>query len=227
MSYCRGESSSGNIMSQHSIYMAHAKRISRSVRCIAAFSVTENTTQGWTERGRRERLKRWVWRTSETKLSWLLVSWMCLVLQITPGLEFIPATLMCSDLRDYESFPKGFSLNFLQLIIYLKTCVYLFGRAEVFLKKVFATKQSDLNLMWFNFRHKYCCKILAEDFPPSCVFFFPPSAVVEWDSDALFKGRKGSGKDNSFIPVFITKHKFYIKSLSKGSLTLFPFPMLN
>lgn len=76
------------------------------------------------------------------------------------------------------------------------------------------------------FRHRYCCKILPEDFPPSCV---PPplSAVVEWDSDALFKGRKGSGKDNSFIPVFITKHKFYIKSISKGSLTLFPFPMLN
>lgn len=56
------------------------------------------------------------------------------------------------------------------------------------------------------------------------------SAVLEPDSKALFKVRKGgggSGKDNSFIPVFITKHKFYINSLSKGSLTLFPFPTLN
>lgn len=53
------------------------------------------------------------------------------------------------------------------------------------------------------------------------------SAVQEWDSEALFKVKRGSGKDNSFIPVFITKHKFYINSLSKGSLTLFPFPMLN
>lgn len=54
-----------------------------------------------------------------------------------------------------------------------------------------------------------------------------PSAVAEWDSDAPLKVKKGSSKDSSFIPVFITKHKFYTNSLSKDSLNLFPFPMLN
>lgn len=69
---------------------------------------------------------------------------------------------------------------------------------------------------------KFCQRIFF--FFLTCIF---ASAVPKWDSEALFKVKKGSGKDNSFIPVFITKHKFYINSLSKGSLTLFPFPMLN
>lgn len=204
MSFCQGESSSGNIMSQHSIYMAHAKRISRSVRCIAAFSVTENTTQGWTERGRQERLKRWVWRTSETKLSWLLVSWMRLVLQITPGLEFIPATLMCSDLRDYESFPKGFSLNFLQLIIYLKTRVYLFGQANIL--KSLCYKQSDI--LDTDIAVKFCQRIfpLVVSPPPLC-----SGRVRQWCS---IQRQKGFWQGQQFYPCLHNKtqilHKIHL-----------------
>lgn len=90
-----------------------------------------------------------------------------------------------------------------------------------YLKKSLLQTIRYFSLLDTNIAVKFCQRIFPLVVSP------PLSAVVEWDSDALFKGRKGSGKDNSFIPVFITKHKFYIKSISKGSLTLFPFPMLN
>lgn len=41
---------------------------------------------------------------------------------------------------------------------------------------------------------------------------------------APFKVDASPDKDNSFTPIFITKHKFYTASLSKGSLTHFPVP---
>lgn len=130
---------------------------------------------------------------------------------------------MCTDLRDYKSFPKGLSIKFnTYLFIYLHvvTWLFIFSHINESGKSLEKKLSQFSSVLAANIVVKKICQRI---FTHLCFF----SAVLERDSEALFKVRKGSGKDNSFIPVFITKHKFYINSLSKGSLTLFPFPMLN
>lgn len=81
-------------------------------------------------------------------------------------------------------------------------------------------KRKHQNVKWFTSVIAASIAILC--FFPSNFNFF--SAVLE---SGAIQSLKGADMHNSFVPIFITKYKFYTNSLSKGTLTHFPFPVHN
>lgn len=153
------------------------------------------------------------------KLSWLVVGWVCLVLCYMLGSS--SPQLWCALIQRITCY-------FLEDLVLTSTRIYSFVSLLDYLSShssmAVVNPNSSRFQVWIWFGSVLAAHIVGK-LCHSWIFFF--SAVLEWDIEALFKVKKGSGKDNSFIHVFITKHKFYINSPSEGSLTLFPFPMLN
>lgn len=55
-------------------------------------------------------------------------------------------------------------------------------------------------------------------------FFLPELALCSMAEQRCSKSKASPDKDSRFPCIFITKHRFYTDSLSKGSLTHFPVP---